>query len=57
MKKTFLAIGSALLLALTFAACDMGENRLKPTRRQLLPVRPIAPIWERLHGDLRTVWQ
>ncbi|HHW96168.1 MAG TPA: hypothetical protein PLA59_05095 [Myxococcota bacterium] len=26
MKKTFLAIGSALLLALTFAACDMGEN-------------------------------
>ncbi len=26
MKKTFLAMGSALLLALTFAACDMGED-------------------------------
>ncbi|MBP7161458.1 hypothetical protein KBB45_09345 [Myxococcota bacterium] len=30
MRKTFLAIGSALLLALTFAACDMGEGEPEP---------------------------
>ncbi|HQI62375.1 MAG TPA: hypothetical protein PLE83_09685 [Myxococcota bacterium] len=30
MRKTFLAMGSALLLALTFAACDTGEDDPEP---------------------------